>query len=438
MKTIIIIGGGLSGLTAAYLLSKKGFRVIIIEKKKHLGGRAYSFKDKITNLYFDNGQHILMGCYKYTLKLLEEIGSHKYLKIQNNLCLKYFDINGHNFTLNTRNLPAPFNILFALTEIPSVTKKDILHILKFGINIYKSKIFNSYPDISTKELLIKNNQRKVLQEILWDPIILSALNTKPDIASSKIFINTIFEIFFKSKNYSRIILPERNLNEIFSEPLKENIESYGCNIILGKEVVKFNLDKNEIKSIILKDGSIIIGDIFISSIPYFDIIKFHELNKIVPIKNFERMKSSPIICINIFLNKNIITDEIIICLKSKSQVIFNKSKFYNLNDNSQIISIVISASSELIDMQLSDLLSIIKQELVLIIPGFDLKYIKSIKVIKERKATLLIDNETEQLRPQINTEYKNFFLIGDWISTGLPATIESAVRSAYLVNNLIS
>jgi len=438
MKRIVIIGGGISGLSTAYLLSKKGYKVTIIEKKKHLGGRAYSFKDRNTNLFFDNGQHILVGCYKFSLKLLEEIDSLKYLKIQNNLFLKYFDLNGNNFLLKAANLPAPFNILLGLTKIPSITKKDIYHILKLGINIYKTKILNTYLDTNTKELLNKYNQSTQLQEILWEPIILSALNTKPELASSKIFINTIFEMFFKHKNYSRIIIPNKSLNTVISEPLKEKIESNDGNIILGNEVVKFNFNGNKIKSVILKDGSIITGEIFISSIPYFDIIKFSELNKIIPFENIERMKSSPIICINVFLNKSFITDDIIICLKSKSQVIFNKTEFYNLNDNTQIISIVISASSELVDLQVSDLLNIIKKELVLLFPNFDLKDIKSFKVIKERNATLQIDKDTELRRPKIQTECENFFLIGDWISTGLPATIESAVKSAYLVNDIIS
>ena len=245
-------------------------------------------------------------------------------------------------------------------------------------------------------------------------------------------------MFFKHKNYSRIIIPNKSLNTVISEPLKEKIESNDGNIILGNEVVKFNFNGNKIKSVILKDGSIITGEIFISSIPYFDIIKFSELNKIIPFENIERMKSSPIICINVFLNKSFITDDIIICLKSKSQVIFNKTEFYNLNDNTQIISIVISASSELVDLQVSDLLNIIKKELVLLFPNFDLKDIKSFKVIKERNATLQIDKDTELRRPKIQTECENFFLIGDWISTGLPATIESAVKSAYLVNDIIS
>ena len=91
MKRCLIIGGGLSGLTAASILSSKNINVTLIESSPKLGGRTYSFIDKDTGTEIDNGQHIMMGCYKETLALLNLIGAQNNFDYQKNLYLKFID-----------------------------------------------------------------------------------------------------------------------------------------------------------------------------------------------------------------------------------------------------------------------------------------------------------------------------------------------------------
>ena len=74
MKKCVVIGGGVAGLTAAYLAKHK-IKVTLLESSPKLGGRAYSFSDQNTNSIIDNGQHILMGCYADTLKFLKLVGA---------------------------------------------------------------------------------------------------------------------------------------------------------------------------------------------------------------------------------------------------------------------------------------------------------------------------------------------------------------------------
>src|SRR3989337_4580635 len=94
MKKIIIIGGGLAGLSAAVELITAGYHVTIIEQRRSLGGRAYSFFDKNAGLELDNGQHILMGCYENTFRFLEKIGVINKLYFQKNLCVDFLDTTG--------------------------------------------------------------------------------------------------------------------------------------------------------------------------------------------------------------------------------------------------------------------------------------------------------------------------------------------------------
>ena len=72
-KSVVVIGGGIAGLVATLILIKKGLRVILIEKKLSLGGRAFSFQNRESNEKIDNGQHIFtQNCSEY-IKFLKNL-----------------------------------------------------------------------------------------------------------------------------------------------------------------------------------------------------------------------------------------------------------------------------------------------------------------------------------------------------------------------------
>src|SRR3972149_1215501 len=85
LTDVLIIGGGLSGLSAAVDLCSHGYTVKVLEQRQQCGGRAYSYLDKKTHDTIDNGQHLLMGCFSNTRHFLETIGSLDKITIQKHL-----------------------------------------------------------------------------------------------------------------------------------------------------------------------------------------------------------------------------------------------------------------------------------------------------------------------------------------------------------------
>ena len=103
MKRCLIIGGGIAGLTAASILSSKKISVTLIESSPKLGGRTYSFMDEVSGEIIDNGQHIMMGCYKETLSFLRLIGADKNFIYQNKLEVDFIDYGFKKYKLHASN-----------------------------------------------------------------------------------------------------------------------------------------------------------------------------------------------------------------------------------------------------------------------------------------------------------------------------------------------
>src|SRR5882672_11916276 len=90
----IVIGGGFAGLAAATLLAEQGARVLVLEARPALGGRATAFTDPATGERVDNGQHVLLGCYRDTLRFLDRVGARAHVHLQDRLAVDMIDRDG--------------------------------------------------------------------------------------------------------------------------------------------------------------------------------------------------------------------------------------------------------------------------------------------------------------------------------------------------------
>jgi len=458
MKKVIVIGGGFAGLSAASFLADSGNKVELIETSPKLGGRAYSFYDDETGSVIDNGQHILMGCYKETLKFLKLIGAEKNFSFQESLKVDFLNNNGKHFRLEATQLFYPLNHLFGLLNFEALSFIDRLKILKFFIRLY------FYSDEELKKLTVHQwflleGQNEKIREAFWDFLAVGALNTSTTKASAKAFADILKEIFSKGNKASTIILPLKGLTESYCNEAQNFIEKKGGIINLSEQVAGFEIENNEVKKIITSKRTITDFNYMISAVPWFALEKILTFEVSVgqtvgePRRflldvnlNFEH---SSILTIHIWLNGHSVpptagsespsTRKMLKpALPAGRQVQHDKIKedFYALIgsplnwmfNHKDHITLVKSDANDIIDKTKEELFEMAATELKKY-AGIEIEEIKSYKVIKEKRATFVPDNKTIEKRPNTRTKIKNLFLAGDWANTGLPSTIEGAVKS---------
>jgi squalene-associated FAD-dependent desaturase len=428
---VVIIGGGLSGLTAAVDLSSRGLKILLLEQRRHLGGRAYSFVDETTGDVVDNGQHLMMGCYHETRAFLQTLGSDHLATLQKNLHIDFLHPVRGPVALHCPSLPAPFNVLAGLLKLSSLALSDRLRLMIVGKEILstsasKERVLES---MTVEEWLTSLGQSHEARKYLWDVIAIGTLNDDPKTVSALLFFRVLRAAFMGRAENSSLLIPRAGLSDLFAHPASKFIRSHGGAIRLGCNVSGINLDKRVVRSIRCSDGTSVTGRMYICSIPYFALSGLSGIKGEFPL--LERFESSPIVTMNLWLDAMVVQQDLVALLDSRVQWIFNKTNLLGTDRSKadQYLSLVISGAGEYVNKQKNDLVKLAKNDLDALFPKARKANVLHSVVIKEKRATFSPKPGVESLRPFANTQFENLFLAGDWTKTGYPATIEGAVMS---------
>ncbi|MCX7875570.1 MAG: hydroxysqualene dehydroxylase HpnE [Melioribacteraceae bacterium] len=433
MKKIIVIGGGLAGLTSSFYLSKNNYKVTLIESSPKLGGRTYSLFNEKQNDFYDNGHHLLMGCYKETLKLISELKTENKIEIQKNLDVTFIDENNKIYKLKSPKIFYPFNLLFAILNYKALLIKDRLKIIDFILDIaccFKEDLKN----LTVLEWLLLKNQNDEAINNFWEILIVGTMNSSPDKASALIFSNVLKEIFFNGNNSSKFILTKNSLSEIFIHPIEKYLIEKGNNIYKNERVEKIIVEENFIKKIITNKNNYDSFDYVVFALPPHSIskINFYDLNgkNIYPLSQVHssEFKYSSILNIHIWMKENIFKEKFYGLLNSEIHWIFNKGKH---------ISITKSNSDGFINLEKDFILQEIYSELKNYFPNFSTENVLDVKIIKEKRATFIPDVASNIIRENIKSEFENLIIAGDWTTLEFPATIEGAIISGKKASQII-
>ena len=417
-KKIVIIGGGISGISAAIYALKNNFDVTLIEASNNLGGRLYSKYDSETHDSYDNGQHIMVGAYNVFLELLRELGSLDKLYVQDKFKVNYIT-KDNKFELKSVFFDNQIGFLFGLLSLKVFNFSEKINIIRLVLDIKLNKFFkNNDRFIDT---LKKYKQTENVIKILWEPLCVSTLNTSIYESSTSVIANVLKQSFFADGFNSKLIIPKVGLSELLS-----NFEDYfikkGGKILKNHSLKDMIISIDKIEKIILTKDKELTADFYISA------LSNERYNKYFPSKL--ELETSSIISAYLWYDIDFIKEEMISVVGYNIQWIFNKRKFgFNggILEYKGYYSIVISDADTLLDKSNSEIEKLIVDEINEIFPVE--KQLLKIKVIKEKMATIKADTKSIELKRNFKNKIKNLAIAGDWLDIELPSTIETAAKS---------
>ena len=435
---VVIVGGGVSGLSAAVYLSNKNYKVALVEQNKILGGRTNSFINNKFGDEVDNGQHVMMGCYFDTLNYLRLIGAIDGCYIQQKLSIVFRLKNNKEFKLQASNLPSPFHILTGILRLKEFTFSEKISLIKVGLVIKNINTDDNYlQNLTVEDWLNSLNQTEKLKRYIWNIISIATLNGSTKNVSALLFIKILKEIFFGKKSNSAMIIPRNGLSKLFVEKGISFIEENGGRVFNQTEITNYKIKRNEISEVSLSNKVKLSTKGLILAIPYY-AIKNNPINIFYPKIDFNKhFISSAIITIHLWFEGKWLNEKFVALVDSPLHWIFNHSAIKeDYSQSRQYISIVISGANLLISKSKSEIFNMTIKELEKFYPTSKNHKLLDWKVIKEKRATFSPTIGLDKWRPSAITKMENVFLAGDWTDTQLPATIEGGIKSGFIAAKL--
>lgn len=435
MPHVTIIGGGFAGLAAGVALAQRDIRVTVLEARPRLGGRAYSFADEASGTVVDNGQHALMGCYTQTLAFLETIGAARKLMRQRNLRVEMAHVQHGAGAIACAAVPTPLHLLTGILRYRLLSRAERWRAVWGGMQIMRMRRRRDprLAEWTVARLLTVLRQSANARTSFWYPLAVATLNESPKRAAAAPFAEVLARAFFGSRTDSQFVLPAVGLSELYVEDARAYLARRGGAVEVKAAVDMLCVADDRCAAVRLRDGRHVATDAVISTVPPKALIGIlpPALMATGPLSRIAGFALSPIISTHLWFDRPVLAADFVGLLGSTTQWVFNRSKLTGCTngDGQQCVSAVISAGHDVVDWPTERIGDTVVADLRALLPAARSARLLRTVVVKEKQATISATPASERWRPPVPTAIDNFFLAGDWVDTGLPPTIESAVAS---------
>jgi squalene-associated FAD-dependent desaturase len=410
MRTVHIIGAGVAGLAAAVRLTQSRAHVVVHEATDQPGGRCRSYYDRSVDLVIDNGNHLVLSGNHAVLSYLRAIGSADQLQGPDNADYRFVDLaTGERWTLRLSDGRLPWWIFDSGRRVPGTRAGDYLSM---------ARLLWPKADSAVGEAI---NCEGPLYRRLTRPLLLAALNIEPGDGSAALAAAVLRETLAVGGQACRPLIARDGLGRAFVEPALAFLNANGATVRLRHELRALRSNGAHVSELDFGDERIALGpdDRVILAVPPYaasalvpDLSVPTEFRAIVN-AHFRIAPPPGMAPITGLVNA---TTEWVFAFHDR-------------------LSVTISAADRLLDKPRAELAQTIWNE-VAQVAGLPAA-LPPWQIVRERRATFAATPRQNALRPGPQTRWANVLLAGDWTATGLPATLESAIRSGHRAADLM-
>ncbi|MFA5956579.1 hydroxysqualene dehydroxylase HpnE [Hyphomicrobium sp.] len=400
--TVHIVGAGLAGLSAAVAMVGRGRKVVVHELARHAGGRCRSYFEPALELTIDNGNHLLLSGNASALAFLEKIGGRHLLDEPQHAEFNFFDLESRErWILRPNDGPVPWWIFAKDRRVPGTRAFDYVRL---------GSLLNAAPCETVTE---KIDPTTTLYKRLMEPVLLAALNCDPKEGSAQLAAAVVRETLGRGGKACRPLFARNGLGPALVDPALSLITEKGGELRFDHSLRAIEWSDARAWALQFADGTIELGrddQVVIAAPAWVARTLIPELRAPTEYRSifnahfaFPSPQSLP-----------------------KITGVVNATTEWLFAFNNRL-SVTVSAADRFNEADREPLARRIWSE-VSAIAGIDAE-LPRWQIVKERRATFAATPAQNALRPRAETRWKNLFLAGDWTATGLPATIEGAIRS---------
>ena len=425
--TVHVIGGGLAGLSAALDLAEAGRRVRIYEAGPACGGRARSYEDRQLGCRIDNGNHLLLSANHATFDFLDRIGAGGTLTGPGTPMFPFVDLKaGLHWTLRLSPGRIPWWVFDRGRRVPGMRLRELLSLVR---------LLRARGGATVSDCLVPG----ALAERLLIPLSIAVLNTQPEIGSASLMAAMMRESLAKGGAACLPRFPTHGLSESFVDPALARLRSLGAVLRTGCRVLGLRAQGSSLRALVLAGGEQPLGrnDQVVLAVPA--PVAAELAGPVLPELTLpDQFESIVNLHYRIALQQRLDGD---LAQAGFVGIVGGVAEWAFVKP--EVVSVTISAANHLAAHDNDGLALQVWDELrrtlaPWLAAGTLPEAPPAYRVLREKRATFSATVAQEALRPGCRTALKNLVLAGDWTATGLPATIEGAIRSGSIAARLLA
>ncbi len=434
-KSVIVVGGGVAGMSAACSLAEAGLRVQLVERRGYLGGRASSYRHPGVDEVIDNCQHVLFGCCTNLIGFYTRIGVEK--KIHWTRTMTMIEPGGQRSVLGPSWLPAPLHGLPSLLTAKALTREDKMALMRAF-----SAILRLNPKACSMQSLgswlRENGQTQGAIDRFWRLVIASALNADLDEIALPYAAKVIRELFLNSAEAGAMGMSSVPLSELYAGA-EQFLRERGGDVVFNSGVDSAKWDEETSGWSMNTRAGTLFANYLVLALP------FEATAKLLPhmppaegvetlAKQIDHQEHGPICSVHLWFDREITDLEHAVLLDREIHWMYNKSRLQPVrNGKGSYLELVVSASHKFAALSREEAINLAVGELKDFFPAVAEAKLEKAVLVKEVRATFGVPPGIDAFRPDTQpSPWPNCVLAGDWIATGWPSTMESAARSGHL------
>lgn len=435
---VVIVGGGIAGLACAVALCGSGLRTIVLESTDTLGGRACSWTDRHTGDDVDIGPHILLSEYRNMLELLEQLGTRDQVVWQRDKFITLVDAP-RTVDIRMHRLPAPLHFLPSMLGLPQVSLRDLAsnRRLIWQVMRLSPQDVLALDSVSADEHLRRLGVSERFVDWFWRSACMSIMNVPLERCSAGALLH--FFRFMIGKSGYQVGFAGIGLANLFAPGAVRRIEAAGGRVLMRSPAVGLVARDGAITGVRLADGSRIDANCCVAAVAPRELrpllpeawVRTHP-----PLQDLAATEPSPYISTYLWFDRKLTRERFWARVWSPTNLNCDSYDLSNIrpgwSGRPSLIASNIVYSYRAAELSDDKIVEATLRELADFIPKVSQAKLQHARVHRIPMAIPAPYPGSQRLRPQTQTPIAGLFLAGDWVSTGLPACMEGAVRAGRL------